>query len=270
MIKTLGLVFNEEKPAASKIALEIIAWMEARRVKVVTDPSACSEADVLVVLGGDGTLLRAARRFSPQGVPLLGVNLGRLGFLAEIELAALYPSLEKLVRGDYTLEERMMLQGTVVRQNGENFSAIALNDVVVSRGNISRIIALDVAVSGQSLFSYPADGIVISTPTGSTAYSLSAGGPVVSPLVKAMVISPVCPHTLSARPMVVDPLEVLDVKFARGIDCVVTFDGQEIIELSPGDYVRVERASIVTKLVKLSGRSFAELLRVKLKDNLHD
>ncbi len=270
MIQALGLVFNKDKPAASKVAGEIENWLRAKGIRVISDPGQSHGADAVVVLGGDGTLLRAARHYSTMGIPLLGVNLGHLGFLTEIELPDLYPSLERLLAGEYALEERMMLQGTVSRADSSQFEALALNDVVVSRGNISRIIKLDIFLSGEALSSYPSDGAIISTPTGSTAYSLSAGGPLVSPLVQVMIMTPICPHTLSARPVVVDPAEFLDIHFVEGIDCLVTFDGQETVEMSPGDRIRVERASATTKLVKLSGRSFPALLRAKLKDNLHE
>ncbi|HWJ04006.1 MAG TPA: NAD(+)/NADH kinase [Verrucomicrobiae bacterium] len=270
MAKTLSLVFNKDKPMAEKVAQQVKEWLEKQGVRVIADPAQSHGADAVIVLGGDGTLLRAARQFSYLGIPLLGINMGRLGFLTEIELADLYPSLENLLADKYTLEERMMLKGTVIQAGTKEREFLALNDVVISRGNISRIITLDISISGELLSSYPADGLIVCTPTGSTAYSLSAGGPVVSPLVQVMVITPICPHTLSARPTVVDPTECIEVRFLQGIDCVVTFDGQETIELNPGDCVRIEQAAITTKLIKLSGRSFPKLLRVKLKDNLHD
>ncbi|MDA8442647.1 MAG: NAD(+)/NADH kinase [Peptococcaceae bacterium] len=269
MIQTLGLLFNQDKPQASQAAVQIQAWLQQQGVTVLSDQGQFSQADAVIVLGGDGTLLRAARFLSPLGIPLLGLNFGHLGFLTEVELAEWRSCFQKLLAGNYTVEARMMLQGTVLRSGIRDISALALNDVVVSRGDISRIITLDVTLSGQHLSSYPADGMIVSTPTGSTAYSLSAGGPIVSPLLQSMIITPICPHTLSARAMVVDPEEVLAIRFARGIDCVVTFDGQETIELSPGDAVQVERASFSTQLIKLSGRSFPELLQAKLKDSLH-
>jgi len=270
MLHAIGLIFNNEKPQAGHVADTVRGWMEKRGVRVITDTTQACGADAVVVLGGDGTLLRAARHQSLLGIPLLGVNLGHLGFLTEIELTDLYPSLEKLLSGNYSLEERMMLKVTVFRKGFPDFTTCSLNDTVISRGNISRIIKLDISVSGESLSSYQADGLIISTPTGSTAYSLSAGGPIVSPSVQAMVITPICPHTLSARATVIDPSESVEVCFAGGIDCLVTFDGQEIIELKPGDGIKVERAAVITRLIKLSGRSFPGLLQAKLKDYLHE
>lgn len=270
MLQAVGLIFNTDKPLAAQVAERVGDWLEKNGVRVITELAQSQGADAMVVLGGDGTLLRAARQVSLLGIPVLGVNLGHLGFLTEIELSDLFSSLEKVVNGDYTLEERMMLKVTVFRRDFPDFTTYALNDAVISRGNISRIINLDISLSGENLSSFPADGLIVSTPTGSTAYSLSAGGPIVWPMVQVMVITPICPHTLSARPMVIDPAEVVEVRFARGIDCLVTFDGQETIELKPGEGIRVERASMVTRLIKLSGRSFPGLMRAKFKDYLHE
>ncbi len=270
MIKVLGFVHNSDKPLASVLAAEVIYWLEQQGVRVVSDPAGSQGVDAVVVLGGDGTLLRAARQFSALGIPLLGINLGRLGFLTEIEQQELYPSLTKLLAGEYSIEERMMLTGTVTRAHGQTLQALALNDVVISRGNISRMVTLEVSISDATLSTYPSDGVIVATPTGSTAYSLSAGGPVIFPEVQAIIITPICPHTLSARPMIVNPADSVKVSFRRGIDCVVTFDGQETIEISPGDFVTIERAGLTTKLINLSRHSFPELLRLKLKDNWHD
>jgi NAD+ kinase len=270
MVQALGLVYNSDKPVACSLALEVTSWLEHQGVRMVSDPARSHGIDAVVVLGGDGTLLRAARQFSPLGIPLLGINLGRLGFLNEIERQDLYPSLTKLLSGEYSIEERMMLRGSVISAKGPEVEALALNDVVISRGNISRIVTLDISIAGATLSSYPSDGVIISTPTGSTAYSLSAGGPVIFPQVQAITVTPICPHTLSARPMVVGPNDSVKVSFRRGIDCLVTFDGQETIEIRPGDVVTIERASLTTQLIKLGGRSFPELLKLKLKDNLHE
>lgn len=229
-------------------------------------PHELAEADCLLSLGGDGTLLRAARLVADKGTPILGVNLGHLGFLTEIELNELFPSVERLLAGDFSIEERMMLQSHLWRGERKT-SFIALNDVVITKGAFSRMLKLEVYVGTDYLDTYTADGLIVSSPTGSTAYSLSAGGPLVSPELEVMILTPICPHTLYARPLVVPGDQEIHVKvYTAGAEVMLTVDGQQGMQLNHGDQVVTSRASIPTRLVRLRERSFYSLVREKLRE----
>lgn len=227
-----------------------------------------SQADVLLILGGDGTLLNGARSAAPLGTPVLGINLGGLGFLTELEPSDVYSGLERLLAGQYRIDERMMLKATVIRNNAETESVYALNDVVISKGAFSRMIRLETQVRGASVATYPADGLIIATPTGSTAYSLSAGGPVVSPEIRAIIITPICPHTLYSRPLIVSASEKIAVFLrSKGAEVMLTIDGQRGLKLDNSDKVVIEAAEFGAKLVRIKGRGFFEVLQQKLQDN---
>ncbi|MBE3572322.1 MAG: NAD(+)/NADH kinase [Moorella humiferrea] len=281
-MRQIGLVANLEKPRAREVALETMAYLEGRGVKVLVSRAKAvhlgcpdkgvaekelAQADCLLSLGGDGTLLRAARLVAGSATPILGVNLGHLGFLTEIELAELYPSLERLLNGDYRLEERMMLQGTVNRKDREVISCQALNDVVITKGAFSRMLRLEVYIGPAYLDTYPADGLIISSPTGSTAYSLSAGGPLVSPRLEVMIVTPICPHTLYSRPLVVPPEQPIRVHVhAQGAEVMLTVDGQQGWHLANGDVVAVTKAQVPTRLIRLKNNTFYSLVREKLRE----
>ena len=214
-MKQLGLVVNLRKARGGRFLDILVEWFEQRGVKVVLPqstelmyipPFGCpeidfqEEVDVIMVLGGDGTLLGVARQVADKGIPILGVNLGQLGFLTDLEMPDLFPCLEKLVENDYEVESRMMLEAQVLRKGSPVKSMVAFNDVVIGKGPISRIIRLETYVGSDYLATYRADGIIVASPTGSTAYSLSAGGPIVNPELEVMIVTPICPHTLHARP----------------------------------------------------------------------
>ncbi|WP_324717607.1 NAD(+)/NADH kinase [Carboxydochorda subterranea] len=223
-------------------------------------------ADVVVVFGGDGALLHAARQAAPQGVPVLGVNVGRLGFLAEVEASEFPSMLGRLVQGGFGVEERMMVEAELIRAEGHGTHRwLALNDVVVARTTYSRITRLEARVTNDVIGAFPADGLIVATPTGSTAYSLSAGGPIVHPLLDCFVITPICPHSLVARPVVIRPEETITV-LAHGPseDLVLTVDGQLSEPMHPEDEVVVRRAPFRARLVRLSGRSPYAVLRQRL------
>ncbi len=282
----VAVVAKNGSPRAAEVASELIAWLERRGVEALADEATARAAgrpevsrfvegvpcDLIVVLGGDGTLLSVARR-AAGGPPILGVNLGRLGFLTEVPREGLYPALVEVLAGRYALEERALLDVEVRPRDGERRSFRALNDVVIAKSALSRIIELQLDVDGGPVSRYRSDGLVLSTPTGSTAYNLSAGGPILHPLLPVAVITPICPHTLTLRPLVVPDTSLIDVTLesrdggaASSPDRVhLTVDGQEGGELAFGDVVRVTRAVETARLVRTSSRmTIFEGLRNKL------
>jgi NAD+ kinase len=221
--------------------------------------------ELVIVLGGDGTLLAAARVFASTSTPILSVNLGYLGFLTEVRLADLYSTLESWCRGCHDLDERAMLHAELWRAGTEHSSYEALNEIVVSKGDIARMGEFAVELDGKSVARFRADGVIVSTPTGSTAYTLAANGPILTPDVDAMVVTPICPHLLTLRPIVVRGDARLTVR-VEGIPnlALLTVDGQQAVELLRGDELRCHKSSYVVKLVRLSEGGFFEALRSKL------
>ncbi len=226
------------------------------------------DVDCAVVIGGDGTLILAARELLQREVPILGVNMGTLGYLTEVEVQNLFPALDQLLEGGYTVENRMMLSGTV-----KDFRTdVALNDIVVTRSENLHIVRLNLYVNGVYLTSYQADGLIISTPTGSTAYNLSAGGPIVEPTASLILITPICSHSLNNSSIVVSDADLVEVEIGsrrnkEEEEAIVTFDGTDIMRLRTGERVVIQKAQEVTKLIKLSKLSFVETLREKMKGN---
>ena len=272
MERVVGLWINMSKPEAKTLALYIKDWFVARQWDVLTEWSAIIErkARFLISLGGDGTLLQAAREGASYGIPVLGINLGRLGFLCEIERDDVFSALEKVLGQDFQIQERLMLKAIVHRAGTDDFSKFVLNDVVFSRVSTDGIITLQANLSGEPSVSYPADGLIVATPTGSTAYSLSAGGPIISPNVRAILLTPLAAHTLSARPMVVADHELIEIVLASGEQCLVTFDGRHSIRVRSGESVTIETAPIKAQLIRLGSRSFPQVVREKLRDRWHE
>lgn len=285
---TVGLIPNLGKDNALTVCLELMNWLEERGEKVlltmeaadavgraelaVDDEEMARASRMIAVLGGDGTLLSVARRWPFWGVPVLGINLGNLGFLTEIECADLYAGMERVLQGDYLVQERMMLRAIVRRGQRTVNELYGLNDVVITKGAFSRLLHLEVYIEKQYYDTLPADGVVIATPTGSTAYSLSAGGPIVDPNTNVMLLTPICAHSLQSRPMVISPESKLGiVVHAQHDDIVLTMDGQEAFRLNPEDQIIVSRAPMVARLVKLPPRSFYDVLRNKFsgRKSLH-
>lgn len=283
-MRTVGVVVNPEKaaqdPQVTVRVREAVSTLlrhglvvrvnadGARAVRLeelsATEQELAESSDALVVVGGDGTILRAARAGAVRGVPVMGVNVGGFGFLAEVGLQELPEALERLVAGRHAVEERMMLAAEVGRAGEVAERFLALNDMVVTKSGYARLMPIRVCVNGEHLATYLADGLIVSTPTGSTAYNLSAGGPILSPGVRAMVITPICPHTLTARPVVVDADDVATVEVASEVEGVLlTVDGQVGCPLRGGDMVQVRRAEERARLVRLKAPSFYELLRQK-------
>ncbi|MBE6973635.1 MAG: NAD(+)/NADH kinase [Ruminococcaceae bacterium] len=224
-----------------------------------------AHADMLICFGGDGTILHAAKDATTHNVPILGVNMGSVGFMAELEEGEL-SQLERLASGDYTTEERMMLQVRVFRSKQVVFDEYALNDAVLSKGTIARVAELDVSADGVLICQLSGDGVVVATPTGSTAYSMSAGGPIVEPSSDNLVVTPVCAHQLSARSMVIAPERTITVQLPRRSrkSVYLSVDGGKAMRISGNDRVEIRRAQCRTRLVKLSGKNFYQLLNQKL------
>lgn len=230
------------------------------------------DVECVLVVGGDGTLIQAARDTIRRNIPLLGFNFGTLGFLADIEKENMYHALGKLMKDEYYLESRMMLTGSVYRDGVLLDSDIALNDIVLNRSGALRTLNYEIYVNEDFLYSCPADGIIISTPTGSTGYNLSARGPIVSPGSSMIVLTPICPHSLTSSSIVLSAEDQVSVKLGPGRKnaneaAVVTFDGAKSVNLVIGDYVQITRAEEVTRLVKISKKSFVETVRKKMQSN---
>ncbi len=274
-------IIGKEKDPAPKIAFEITRWLEERGVTVLVDRDLAERAsldngvprsripdqvDLVLVLGGDGTLLSVARLVGSRQTPVLGINLGSLGFLTEISIDELFPSLEALFRGEVDTEARMMLTAHVHRRDERIAEYHILNDVVINKGALARIIELEAEVDGQRLTRYRADGLIVATPTGSTAYNLSAGGPMIAPTMECLVLTPICPFTLSNRSIVLPPSSDLKMTLvSQSGDCFLTLDGQVGFGLQQGDRIEVRRAAFDFQLVHSVTRSYYEIARTKLR-----
>lgn len=223
-------------------------------------------AELVICFGGDGTILHMAKSAAKRGVPVLGVNIGTMGFIAELESSEL-DKLANLVRGEYTLESRMMLDVTVQREQDILFHDICLNDVVVTKGTVARIVHLAVKCDGTTAMEMGGDGVILATPTGSTAYSLSAGGPLVEPEAQNIVITPICPHDMGSRCIMASDKRTITVEMARNArrNAYLSVDGGKAIRLNMGDVVTVKKSQIVTKLVRLNQRSFYDVVNVKFR-----
>ncbi|MDR5683533.1 MAG: NAD(+)/NADH kinase [Armatimonadota bacterium] len=284
LTKTVGMLVNAEKaeayPEGAAVLAAVGRRVRERGVRIAVNAASAallgmadwaadeqeivSRSDALIVVGGDGTILHASRAAAVRGIPILGVNLGGFGFLAEVGPAELPKAVERLLDGEYDIEERMMLAAEVVREGEAAQRFTALNDMVVTKSGYARLMPIRARINDEHLATYLADGLIVATPTGSTAYNLSAGGPIVSPGVQAIVITPICPHTLNARTVIVDADDVASVEVASDTEGVLlTVDGQVGCPLEGGDVVRIRRAEQRARLVRLRRPMFYELLRRK-------
>ena len=281
-MKRVGLVAKPDAAEAQRVVRQVVEWLGARGLTVVIEKETAAlvpstsvtsatkselpgQVDALIVLGGDGTLLSMARAVGDLGVPILGVNLGGLGFLTATTLEEMLPALEALLAGGMAVEERMMLAVRVVRGGQPTGDYIALNDVVITKSAMSRIIDLAVSVDGRHATAYRADGLIISTPTGSTAYNLSAGGPILFPTMDAVVLTPIAPHTLSNRPIVLPGAQRIDVTLRVDQEVMLTMDGQVGVPLRERDVVEVQKARARIRLMRFEQKDFFSVLRTKLK-----
>ncbi len=279
------IIANSHKDKNLEKANFIKEYLEKHHKRcTINEASIPEDADCILVLGGDGTLLQAARDMIDRDIPLLGINLGTLGYLAEVEEAGIESALEQLLRGEYEVEQRMMLNGKVIRGefhedrhrkkniiSNDREDACALNDVVIARSGSLQIIKFHVYVNGQFLNSYNADGVIIATPTGSTGYNLSAGGPIVEPKAELMLVTPICPHTLNKRSIILAPGDTVIIEIVAGKEDMiqhveVSFDGSHKLNLYTGDRVEILRSVKTTGIIKLSKVSFLEVLHKKMSD----
>ena len=279
MIGSVGIFARPHRDRIGAQLPDLVQWLKERKVQVHCDRFAAelvgtaplsqeelmARIDLLVVLGGDGTLLTAARAASDRNVPVLPVNFGKLGFLTTVTLEELYATLDQVLRGEFETWTHMMFEAEVTRDGAPLDRCRALNDAVLNKGLPAHMIEFQLLVDGQFVCSYRADGIIFATPTGSTGYSLSAGGPIVSPVIEAMVVTPICPHMLSNRPLILPPSAHLAAQFMAGDEpAYLTVDGQIGAELRHGDTVRVRKSEKSLRLVRPLRRTYFEVLRSKL------
>jgi len=282
-MSTIGLAPNPQKIEALKLAADILKWAEEHGVRSVVVQEAAiklsrsdlgateqevAKTDVIVVLGGDGTMLRWSQLAARYGTPMLGVNLGQYGFITEIHPKDAIPALQHVLDGKYIVSERTLLCARVLQNGSCKGEYLGLNDAVVSKGPVARMLGLRTFVNGKYIVTYSADGIIVSTPTGSTAYSLSAGGPVVHPDVPVFIITPICPHTMNARSLVVPDTEIISITGdpeEDSVDLALTVDGQVAHRLAVGDVVEIGKADVRARLVQLDPLSFYHKLQQRLR-----
>lgn len=276
----IGIVAKANIEEPLSITTKLSEWLNERDVSVYVEKELGDKighknsvdradipelVDVILVLGGDGTFLGMARLACKHGTPMLGINLGGLGFLTEVTVDELYPMMERIIKGDYDVEERQMLLTTIHREKNTIGTYEVLNDVVINKGAVARIIDLGIYIDDSHVTTYRADGIILSTPTGSTAYSLSAGGPIVHPRIPVTIITPICPHTLTNRPLVVSSDMKVEIKVTtQEPDTYLTLDGQIGIRLNTEDIIEVQRTDTSVKLIKSPYRDFFTILKTKL------
>ena len=282
MYSSIGIISRPRREEVAAVAPQLIKWLRARGLKISYDketaacvvesdgvhsrPELAATSDLLIVLGGDGTLLAAARSLGENNVPILPINLGGLGFLTSVTQQELYASLEFVLDGKSSVSERTLLEAEVFRGRESLAKHRALNDAVFNKGALARIVDLDLSINGEFVVAYKADGLIVSTPTGSTAYSLSAGGPVVEPAVPAFVVTPICPHTLTHRPLVVPETSKIEVKLREAEEPVyLTLDGQVGVELRTADCAEIRATPQKLRLIRPAGKTYFEILRSKLK-----
>jgi NAD+ kinase len=281
-VKNIGLFCKQHSSANQKVVNTLVQWLRDRGCNLFMDTDTAeligetvaypqeeipTRSDLIIVLGGDGTLLNVARITHPHGVPILGVNLGSLGFLTETTQDDLYPTLQSVLNGECEIEHRMLLNASLWRNEIKLCDFNVLNDIVINKGALAQIVNLTVLVNDQPMTSYRADGLIIATPTGSTAYSLSAGGPIIHPSMHALVLCPICPFALTNRPIVVPDTSKIKVKLSKrheDEDVRITLDGKLGYAMESGDILEVEKALVSVKLVQAPGKNYYQTLRKKL------
>lgn len=279
----LGIIPNTDKDRDLKVTESILRWFANKDAEILLEPHIAerlklqnysfsreeifSSCDMLIVLGGDGTILNISRQSAQYDVPIFGINLGHLGFLAESEIGDMYFSLDKVMKGEYVIEKRMMLKALVTDDYNNGREFVALNDFSITKAMTTRMITYSIFINDSFFELYSADGIVISSPTGSTAYSLSAGGPIVTPELRVLIITPICPHTIHNRSIVVSDKDEVKIEICDGNpEVMLSVDGQDSYKLSSGKIVKIKSSSYVTNLVKLKQRSFFDVLRQKISE----
>lgn len=271
---------NKSKRRSGEIVDRIFHYYQNKDVRLIMQASdarlfhkddyglPCVErvhVDMALSIGGDGTLLGVCRRFTGQEVPVCGINLGTLGFLADIETHELESRLEQILSGEYRIENRLLIAAYIRNEFGEKFLGNAINDVVVSKGGVARMLRLGLYINDTHLMNYQADGLIVSSPTGSTAYSLSAGGPILNPTIRALILTPICAHTFQMRPLLVGENDVIRLEVSNvHQDIIVTLDGQESFYIQPGDEIIIRKAKSTAHIVKFEDKDYYKVLRNKL------
>lgn len=279
-MKRIGIIGKSGKAEPAEIIRELIPWLRNRGTEVFLDMETSQTlgikgylrseipelVDLVLVLGGDGTMLSVARLVCEKGIPILGINLGGLGFITEVKRSEVFEALERVFSGQYIIEERLMLNSYVVRHGERIAGYTSLNDVVITKGALARIIELETFVDGRYVTTFRSDGLIVSTPTGSTAYCLSAGGPILFPILNSIVLIPICPHTLTNRPIVLPDTVNIETTLKSVVeDVFLTLDGQVGFSLRQNDTVVVEKSPYKTRLLIPFERDFFEVLRTKLR-----
>jgi len=281
----IGIIPNEKKDFELENTEKLIKYLLNKNINIsfdeiyfgkfsghginyINEDDLYKTCDIFIVLGGDGTILKAAAKASVYKVPVIGINLGRIGFMSEIESDELY-LLENLFTGDFEIKNRMMLNVEVIKENGGiTHAGMALNDAVVTYGTIAKLIEIDFVCDGVKITNYRADGVIVATPTGSTAYSMSAGGPIIDPNIECFCVTPICPHSLMNRPLIFSPGSVLEI-INKNINSEVylTIDGQINIKLDENDRVKIRKSGFTTRLVKIKKHGFFDVVRAKISEN---
>ncbi|RMH03294.1 MAG: NAD(+)/NADH kinase [Nitrospirae bacterium] len=280
MFTTVGILTKPQFTDIQPVLARLVGWLRSHQKQVILSPETASLlnestpyqfsdlatlTDLMIVLGGDGTMLSAARLVEERSVPILGVNMGGLGFLTETTVDCLFESLEKVFSQDYYLDTRLRLQSHIYRQARHVAQATALNDVVLSKGTLGRMITVHIQIDKRFVSNLRGDGIIIASPTGSTAYSLSAGGPILDPSLEVLVITPISPHTLTHRPLLVPSRAQIEIRLTSPHPAIATLDGQVGFELQGGDTLTVSMGIHRTRLIRFPDRSYYDILRAKLK-----
>jgi NAD+ kinase len=275
-INSVGIVVKPNNPEARATATELFAWLKRRNIEQIGEPlsagaiesdgAALSGADLVIVLGGDGTMIATARLIGESETFVVGINYGGLGYLTDFRIEEMFPALESIIAGEYDVDRRVMLEAELVHDGQKTASGRVLNDVVINKAALARIITIDVLLNGLFVNSFRADGLIVSTPTGSTAYNLSAGGPIIFPTMNAVVITPICPFTLTNRPIVIpDAAEIELVLKEENEGVILTFDGQLGFSITADDRVLIRKSKTTFNLVKPANRNYFDVLRDKLK-----
>jgi len=256
-MENIFVIANKEKPKAVEFSKKISIWLKKQKIK--------TDGKIALILGGDGMMIKSARELAPKNIPLFGINLGKLGFLAGTDLKNVFTSIKKIIKGRYKIDERSMLKIEILRNKKIINNFIALNDAVIKNGRVARVINLNLNINNKQVTEITADGLIIATPTGSTAYSLAANGPIVHPKTQNIIITPIAPHTLSQRPVIIPDDFIIDVRVnSNHTDVILSIDGQIDMTLSVGDIVKIQKHKTPIKLITVGKNDYFEILRKKL------
>jgi NAD+ kinase len=281
IFKNIAIISKINDTSVKDSLNAVIQYLEKKNISYLLDKNSCKilnylkytdievikdKCDMAFIIGGDGTLLRAAQDLAIANIPICGINRGRLGFLVDISPDHIHENLDNIFKGNYSIDERISLVGTIIRNGKEISRNISFNDVVIHSRDTVRMIEMDTILDGEKLYTVNADGLVVSTPTGSTAYSLSSGGPILQPTMEALILVPICPHLLSNRPIVIGMNSVVEIKLSEksNTDASVTFDGQINVPIEPNDTIRISKSKVLLKLIQPPNISFLSILREKL------